>query len=228
VLVGWEKTLGLTSFVWPGLAGTVATTAPVASKVTALTVRYGINFLSAAGSAIFIAGVLSVFIIPNYGFGRAIDCFGRTIKQLVFPIITIALILGLAKIMDYSGMASTMGLAFAKTGKAFPFFSPILGWLGVFLTGSDTSSNALFGGMQKTAAQQIGVDPNLTVASNSSGGVCGKMVSPQSLSVACAATGLVGEESTIFRFTLFHSIAMVILMGILTYLQAFALHWMLP
>jgi lactate permease len=228
VLQGWEKGLGLTAFAWPGLSGLLAKSAPVTAKVTKVTVMYGINFLSAAGTAILISGLLSVFIIPNYGFGRAITCFFKTCKQLVFPIFTIAMILGLAKIMDYAGMASTMGLAFATTGKAFPFFSPMLGWLGVFLTGSDTSSNALFCGMQKTAAEQIGVDPNLTVAANSSGGVCGKMVSPQSISVATAATGLVGQESAIFRFALPHSIAMIIFMAVLTYLQAYALRWMLP
>ncbi len=228
VLLGWEKGLGLLPFAWPGLHNAVIKAAPVVAKNAPYAATYGINFLSAAGSAILLSGILSVLIIPNYGFGRAINCFGRTIKQLVYPIGTIAMILGLAYIMNYSGMSSTLGLAFTATGKAFPFFAPILGWLGVFLTGSDTSSNALFGSMQKTAAEQIGVDPNLTVAANSSGGVCGKMISPQSISVATAATGLVGEEGTIFRFTLMHSIAMVLFMGVLTYLQAYALRFMLP
>lgn len=130
--------------------------------------------------------------------------------------------------MNYSGMSSTLGLAVTATGGLFPLFSPLLGWLGVFLTGSDTSANALFGSMQKTAAEQIGVDPHLTVAANSSGGVTGKMISPQSISVATAATGLVGEEGTIFRFTLFHSIAMLICMSLLTLAQAYTLSWMLP
>jgi lactate permease len=145
-----------------------------------------------------------------------------------FPILTIAMILGLAYIMNYSGMSSSMGLALAATGVLFPFFAPILGWLGVFLTGSDTSSNALFGSLQKTTATQIGVDPALTVAANSSGGVCGKMISPQSISVATAASGLVGQEGSIFRFTLKHSIAMVLLISILTILQAYVLKAMLP
>jgi lactate permease len=138
------------------------------------------------------------------------------------------MILGLAWIMNYSGMSSTLGLAFTATGVLFPIFSPILGWLGVFLTGSDTSSNALFGSLQKTTAQQIGVDPALMVAANSSGGVCGKMISPQSISVATAATGLVGEEGTIFRFTLKHSILMVLVISVITLLQAYVFQWMLP
>jgi len=228
VLVGWEKALGFTPLLWPGLHNLVIKAAPVVAKNTPYAATYAINFLSAAGTAIFLSGILSIFIMPKYSFAKAFACFFSTIKQLIFPIFTIAMILGLAYIMNYSGMSSTLGLAFTATGALFPFFSPILGWLGVFLTGSDTSSNALFGSMQKTAAEQLGVDPNLTVAANSSGGVCGKMISPQSISVACAATGLVGQESTIFRFALPHSIAMVIVMGILVYLQAYVLSWMLP
>lgn len=213
---------------WPALHNLVIKGAPVVAKPAPYAAQYVINIFSAAGTAIFLSGLLSLFVIPNYSFGRAMNCFARTIKQLVYPIFTIATILGLAYIMNYSGMSSTLGLAFTATGSFFPFFSPILGWLGVFLTGSDTSSNALFGSMQKTAAQQIGVDPHLTVAANSSGGVCGKMISPQSISVATAATGLVGEEGTIFRFTLMHSVVMTTFMAVLTYLQAYALRWMLP
>lgn len=213
---------------WPGLDGLISKAAPVVAAKAAYPAKYTVNLLSAAGTAILFSGILSVFIIPNYGFGRATSCFVRTVKQLVFPICTIAMILGLAYIMNYSGMSSTLGLAFTATGGLFPFFSPILGWLGVFLTGSDTSANALFGSMQKTAAEQIGVDPHLTVAANSAGGVCGKMISPQSISVATAATGMVGQEGTIFRFTLMHSIVMVLFMSCLTLAQAYALKWMLP
>ncbi|EAX48162.1 L-lactate transport [Thermosinus carboxydivorans Nor1] len=227
-LLNIDKAMPWFTISWPGLDGLVMKAAPVVAKPSPYPAKYVVNIFSAAGTAIFLSGLLSLFIIPNYGFGRAMACFGRTIKQLIYPIFTIAMILGLAYIMNYSGMSSTLGLAFTATGALFPFFSPILGWLGVFLTGSDTSSNALFGSMQKTAAQQIGVDPNLTVAANSSGGVCGKMISPQSISVATAATGLVGEEGTIFRFTLWHSIAMILFMAVLTYLQAYALRWMLP
>lgn len=213
---------------WPGLHNMVIKTAPIVAKNTPYGAVYSFGWLSAGGSAILISGILSLFVIPNYGPSRAVSCFFNTIKVLRFPIFTIAMILGLAYLMNYSGMSATMGLAFTKTGAFFPFFAPVLGWLGVFLTGSDTSSNALFSALQRTTAEQIGVDPHLTVAANSSGGVCGKMISPQSISVATAATGLVGEEGTIFRFTLGHSIAMIILVSTMTYLQAYALRWMLP
>lgn len=217
-----------TKFNWPFLHNLIIKTAPVAAKNTPYAAVYNVNIGTAAGTAIFLAGLLSVLIIPNYGFGKAFGCLGRTVKQLRFPILTISLILGLAWIMNYSAMSSTLGLAFTATGVLFPFFSPILGWLGVFLTGSDTSSNALFSSLQKTTAQQIGVDPHLTVAANSSGGVTGKMISPQSIAVATAATGLVGEEGHIFRWTLPHSLAMVFIVGVLTLLQAYWLSWMLP
>ncbi|MEM5789738.1 MAG: L-lactate permease, partial [Syntrophobacteraceae bacterium] len=216
------------SFAWPGLHNLVVKTAPIVANATPYAATYTLNIGSAAGTAILISGILSILIIPKYGFGRAISCYARTSKQLRFPIVTIAMILGLAYIMNYSGMSSSMGLALATTGVLFPFFSPILGWLGVFLTGSDTSSNALFGALQKTTATQLGIDPALTVAANSSGGVCGKMISPQSISVATAASGLVGQEGNIFRFTLGHSIAMVLFLSVLTFLQAYVLKWMLP
>ena len=213
---------------WPALHGLAVKTAPVASADTPYAAVYTLNALSAAGTAIFLAGLLSVPVLPNYGLGKALACLGRTVRQLRLPILTIAMILGLAAVMNYSGMSSSLGLAFTATGAAFPFFAPILGWLGVFLTGSDTSSNALFGALQKTTAQQIGVDPALCVAANSSGGVTGKMISPQSISVATAAANLVGREGDIFRFTLGHSLAMVLVLSVLTILQAYALRWMLP
>ncbi|GAB6124953.1 lactate permease LctP family transporter [Humidesulfovibrio idahonensis] len=215
-------------FDWPALHKLVIKTAPVVAKDTPYAAVFKVNLLSAGGTAILFSGLLSVLIIPKYGFGKAIACLFRTIHQLRYPIVTIAMILGLAIIMNYSGMSSTLGLAFTATGAWFPFFAPILGWLGVFLTGSDTSANALFGSLQKTTAQQIGVDPALCVAANSSGGVTGKMISPQSISVATAASNMVGKEGDIFRFTLKHSVAMVLFVSCLTMLQAYPLSWMLP
>ena len=205
-----------TTFQWPLLHNLVIKTAPIVAKNSPYPAVFALNIGTAAGTAIFIAGLLSVLAIPNYGYGRAFACLGRTIQTLRWAIATVSMILGLAWIMNYSGMSSTLGLAFTATGALFPIFSPILGWLGVFLTGSDTSSNALFGALQKTTAQQIGVDPTLMVAANSSGGVVGKMISPQSIAVATAATGMVGEEGSIFRFALKHSVAMVLIISLIT------------
>jgi lactate permease len=128
------------------------------------------------------------------------------VKKLIFPIITISLVIGFSYVFNFSGMVITLGKAFATTGYLFPFFAPFLGWLGVFMTGSDTSSNAFFSKLHVVTGQQIGVDPVVLVAANTSGGVCGKMISPQSIAVATSATGLVGHEGDIFRFTLKHSL----------------------
>jgi lactate permease len=149
-------------------------------------------------------------------------------KSLKFPITTISFILGFAYIMNFSGMAYALGNAFAATGQAFPLVAPFLGWLGVLMTGSDTSTNALFGKLQEVTATKLGVDPVITVAANTSGGVCGKMISPQSLAVATAAVGLVGKEPDLFRFTLKHSIILTSVIAVLVYLQSNVLHFMVP
>jgi len=188
---------------------------------------YKFDILSATGTSILIAAIISAFIL-RVNVGLFFKTLGETLVELAKPILTIGLVLGFAFIANYSGMSSTLGLAFAATGFLFPFFSPFLGWLGVFLTGSDTSSNALFSNLQKVTAQQIGVDPVLTIAANTTGGVTGKMISPQSIAVACAATGLVGKESDLFRFTLKHSLIFATIIGIITYLQAYYLSWMIP
>ncbi len=216
------------SFSWPGVDGLVLRTVPIEARPTVYAAKFTFNWLSAGGTAILLGGFLSVPFMKNYGYGNAFGCLVRTIYVLRFPILTISLILGLAYLMNYSGMTSTLGIAFTMTGAAYPFFSPLLGWLGVFLTGSDTSSNALFCGMQRQAAEVVGMDPTLAVAANSSGGVTGKMISPQSISVACAATGMVGQEGNLFRFALPHSIAMTLIICVLTYLQAGPLHGMMP
>ena len=188
---------------------------------------YTFNALSAAGTAILLAWF---FCIPVMGASirTALGVAGNTLKQLRWPIVTIATILGFAYIMNFSGMAITLGYAFATTGWFFPFFAAFLGWLGVFMTGSDTSTNALFGKLQAVTAEQIGIDPLVTVNANTSGGVCGKMISPQSISVATAATHMVGKESDIFRFTLKHSIILAAVVGIICMLQAYVFTWMIP
>lgn len=188
---------------------------------------YAFNLLSAAGTAILFAGLLSIPVM-GASIGTALKVAGRTLNQLKWPIVTIGTILGFAYLYNFSGMAITLGYAFASTGSIFPFFAAFLGWLGVFMTGSDTSSNALFGKLQEVTARQIGIDPVVTVASNSSGGVFGKMISPQSIAVATAATGSVGEEGNIFRFTLKHSLVLTFLLGVLAMLQAYVFTWMVP
>jgi len=188
---------------------------------------YTFNGLSAAGTAILLAWF---FCIPVMGASlrTAVNVAGNTLKQLRWPIVTISMILGFAYIMNFSGMAITLGYTFATTGWLFPFFAAFLGWLGVFMTGSDTSTNALFGKLQAVTAEQIGIDPLITVNANTSGGVCGKMISPQSISVATAATHMVGKESDIFRFTLKHSIILAAVVGIICMLQAYVFTWMIP
>lgn len=188
---------------------------------------YIFNGLSAAGTAILLAWI---FCIPVMGatVRLALGVAVETLKQLRWPIVTISTILGFAYIMNFSGMAITLGFAFASTGIMFPFFAAFLGWLGVFMTGSDTSTNALFGKLQAVTAEQLGINPLVTVNANTSGGVCGKMISPQSISVATAATHMVGEESKIFRFTLKHSLILTTIVGIICMLQAYVIKWIVP
>lgn len=189
--------------------------------------KYTFNFMSAAGTAILIASLLSAMIC-GVGIADVLKIAGKTIFDMRFPALTVACVLGLAYVMNASGMTNCLGLIFTKTGHWFPFLAPILGWLGVFLTGSDTSSNVLFGGLQKATAEQLGINPILTGAANTSGGVMGKMISPQSLAVATAACGMVGQEGTLFRFTLKHSLFLTFLVCIIVYLQAYYLQWMIP
>jgi lactate permease len=189
--------------------------------------RYTFNFLSAAGTAILIAGGLSLPVC-GVGFRDARKLASRTLRDMRFPAVTIASVLGLAYVMNASGMTNCLGLTFTRTGHLFPFIAPFLGWLGVFLTGSDTSSNVLFGGLQKATAEQLGLSPILIGAANTSGGVMGKMISPQSLAVATAACGMVGKEGLLFRFTLKHSLILAAVVGLIVYLQAYFLQWMIP
>lgn len=185
------------------------------------------NYLSAAGTAIFLSALISV-PITGLKIGDAAGLFFHTLKQLAFPIITIASVLGFAYIVNDSGITLTIADALAKTGFLFPFFAPVLGWLGVFITGSDTSANALFGKLQASTATSIGVDPVITVAANVSGGVVGKMISPQSIAVAAAAGHLVGEESKLFTFTVRHSFFMLLFICCIVFAQAYAFKWIIP
>jgi lactate permease len=188
---------------------------------------YKLEVLGAAGTAILLAAVVTKFIV-KISWKEWVATFGETLNELKFPIMTIAAVVGFAYVTNASGMSTTLGMALAKTGSLFPFFSPFLGWLGVFITGSDTSSNLLFGNLQKVTATSVGMNPVLALAANSSGGVTAKMISPQSIAVACAAVGLAGKESDLFRFTVKHSIFLIILIGIITFLQSSILSWMIP
>jgi lactate permease len=201
-------------------AGAAAAPVPVAAK-------FKFDYLASGGSAVLIAAVFSVFAC-GIGAREGARIFGRTLHSMRCPAATIASVLALAYVMNASGMTACLGVWFTKSGRMFAFISPILGWLGVFLTGSDTSSNVLFGGLQKTAAEQLGISPVLTAAANTSGGVMGKMISPQSLAVACAATGMVGEEGTLMRFTIRHSVFLLLLVCIIVFLQASCMGWMVP
>ena len=211
----------------PFLHNVVQKMPPVVTKITDYAAVYKFDWFSATGTAIILAAIISIVMLKMRP-KDAVATFGETLKELKTPIYSIGMVLAFAFIANYSGLSATLALALAHTGKAFTFFSPFLGWLGVFLTGSDTSANALFAALQATTAQQIGVPEVLLVAANTSGGVTGKMISPQSIAIACAATGLVGKESDLFRFTVKHSIIFTIMMGVLITLQAYVLPWMIP
>jgi lactate permease len=189
---------------------------------------YTLNWLSSAGTACFLAAVASAVVL-RVSPRRFAGVYKATWGQLAKPILTIASMLALASLMNYSGMTSTMGIALAATGTTFPFFSAILGWLGVFLTGSDTSANALFGNLQVITANQIGLNPVLMASVNSSAGVMGKMIALPSIAVACAATGLTPEdEGKLFRFTLKHSIFLACVVGVVSMLFAYVFPGMVP
>lgn len=212
---------------WPGLDGLVYKAAPIVAKPVVYAASYRWDFFSAGGTAILFTSIISMVIL-GVSPSKGVKVFVNTFKQLGTSIITMSAVLGFAYLANYSGLSYTLGLLLASTGKVFPFLSPVLGWMGVFLTGSDTSSNALFGKLQQVTAQQIGVNPVLTVAANSSGGVVGKMISPQSIAVAAAATGLVGKESDLFRFSLKHSMIFLVAVIIIIGLQAYVFPGMIP
>jgi L-lactate transport len=206
---------------WPGLHNVVQRMPPVVAKAAPYDAVFKFNWLSASGTACLIAAILSSMVA-----GLSLAQFGgvlrHTAKQLALAELTLAAVLGLAYLMNYSGATGTLGLAFAATGVMFPFFSALLGWLGVFLTGSDTSANALFGNLQVVTAKTLGHNPVLMAAANSAGGVMGKMISLTSIAVAAAATSLKREdEARLFRFTLKHSIFLASMIGLLVMFYAY-------
>ncbi|MDC2866162.1 lactate permease LctP family transporter [Bacillus sp. BP-3] len=214
-------------FKVPGLHNLVMKAEPIVNKPTPYEAVLKLDILSATGTAILIACIITMFVLKMSP-KQAVATFKETLQELKMPILSIGLVLGFAFIANYSGLSSTLALALAGTGSLFPFFSPFLGWIGVFLTGSDTSANALFSNLQAITAQQVGVKEVLLVAANTTGGVTGKMISPQSIAIACAAVGLTGKESDLFRFTVKHSLFFVTIIGIITYIQAYYLTWMIP
>jgi lactate permease len=207
---------------WPGLDGQIMRVAPIVAQPSRYAAVFNFNWLSAAGTACGLASMAAAVVL-RVSLGAYVGILWKVLKQLAYSLLTIAAVLGLAYVMNYSGMTVTLGEAFAKTGAVFPFFSALLGWLGVFLTGSDTSANALFGNLQVVTANSLGLDPAMMAASNSAGGVMGKMISLTSLAVAVAATTMArSEEGKLFRFTIKHSVFLASLLGILATIYAYA------
>ena len=211
----------------PLLHKAITRTPPVVSKAAAEPAQFVFNWASATGTSLLLAGGISGLLL---GFTPAnlILIFWGTLKRIRKSLLTIAAMLALGYSTRYAGLDATMGLAFASTGVLFPFFSPLLGWLGVALTGSDTSSNVLFGGLQQITARQVGVAPVLAAAANSAGGVMGKMIDAQSIVVAGVATGQQGNEGSILRYVFLHSIALAALVGLVVFLMAYVFPWMIP
>ena len=211
------------AFNWPLLHNLVLRMPPITSAPSPYHAVFTFNFLSASGTSCMVATILTAIClrVSPLGFAKILL---DVVRQLALPIATVAIVLAIGFLMNYCGATGTLGLAFASTGKMFPFFSSALGFLGVFLTGSDTSSNALFGSLQVVTAGRLGLNPVLMAATNSAGGVMGKMISLQTIAVAAAATGLsVPEQSRLFRFTLKHSIFLTCLIGCLAMFYAYVL-----
>ncbi|MEK4230878.1 L-lactate permease [Solibacillus sp. FSL H8-0538] len=188
---------------------------------------YKLELLGAAGTAILFATIVSKFVL-GISWSDWCKTFFETVNEIKYPLLTICCVVGYAYVANTAGMMATLGLILAKTGALFPFFSPILGWLGVVVTGSDTSSNVLFAKLQQVTAESVGMDPVLALAANTGGGVTGKMISPQTLAVAAAAVGLAGKESELLKFAFKYSIVLLFAICILTYLQSTVLTWMIP
>jgi L-lactate permease len=226
------------NFYWPGTyeivkgkpVSLIFREKPIVSKSTEYPLTFDWNFLAAAGSLVLYAGLIAFLVMRILGSRvNFLMVYGRTLRQLAIPVATIALILAIAQLMNYSGMTSSMAIALSKTGVIFPFVAAFLGWLGVFLTGSDTSSNTLFGPLQAQTAQQLhNVSPILTAGTNSSGGVMGKMISPQNLSVGAAGVNKVGSEGEIFRRVIGYSLILTSAVGVVAMIEAYVIPGIVP
>jgi lactate permease len=227
VVIVWTllniASIGQHAIHWPGL-----------DKAISITLYHGKPYAAvwafqplATGTAILVAAVITAFVtgLSPAGF---LKCIGTTIRQAWIAVVTVMLIVGLAYLMNYSGLAYTMGLGLASTGHLFILFSPFLGWIAVMLSGSDTSGNALFGNLQTVAARQLNLNPILFAATNSSGGVMGKMISPQNIATGVSVVGMVGQEGTVFARTFIHSVVFTVLIGILVAIQQYLIPWIIP
>ena len=212
--------LSIVRFPVPGLDKLVHRMPPVVVQETTESAVFMFNWLSFTGTGIFVAAVVSGFLM-SFSPRQLVRAYGRTLKRVRFSLLTVAAMLSLGYMTRYSGLDVTLGLAFARTGILYPFFGTMLGWLGVALTGSDTSSNVLFGSLQKISAEQLGLSPVLMASANSSGGVMGKMIDAQSIVVASTATRWYGHEGDILRYVFFHSLVLAALMGLFVFLQAY-------
>ena len=211
----------------PYLHNAISRAAPVVAKPAPEPARYDFNWLSATGTGCFLAAIVSGLLLGLRPRGLA-AIFWRTLVRMRLAMLAISFMLGLGYVTRYSGLDAVLGLAFTRTGRFYPFFGTFLGWLGVALTGSDTSANALFGSLQRITSQQLGIDPVLMCAANSAGGVMGKMVDAQSITIATAATEQVGNEGIIFRFVVWHSVALCSIVGAITLVYAYVFRTAVP
>jgi lactate permease len=211
----------------PYLHNAVFRAAPVVAKPTPEAARYDFNWLSATGTGCFLAAIVSGLLLGQTPL-QLMKVFWKTIARMRLAVVAISFMLGLGYVTRYSGLDAVLGLAFTRTGWLYPFFGTFLGWLGVALTGSDTSANALFGSLQRITSQQLGIDPVLMCAANSAGGVMGKMVDAQSITIATAATEQVGNEGIIFRYVAWHSVALCSIVGVVVMLYAYVFKWLVP
>jgi lactate permease len=216
----WLDELSVVRVSVPGLHNLVLRTPPVVPQPTPEAAIFNVNWLSATGTGIFVAAVISGFVMGRSA-GELVRTYVRTLSLVSTSLLTISAMMALGFTTRYSGVDATMGLAFAATGMLYPFFGTMLGWLGVALTGSDTSSNVLFGSLQRITAEQLNLSPTLMAAANSSGGVMGKMIDAQSIVVASTATRWFGHEGEILRFVFWHSVVLAALVGVLVFLQAY-------